>query len=141
MGAMNDYQPASFYRFWQASPDLHDTGKPGRFIGADLFQGESIRTDWPDWTHRRDDGVIHAALGLASEAGEIAGLVQKWQGQGHRLREDAIIEELGDLLWFAAKMARMFDVPLSHVMAQNVAKLAARYPDGWDAERSRERQP
>lgn len=112
---------------------------PGRFIGADLFQGESIRTDWPDWTSRKDDGVIHAALGLASEAGEIAGLVQKWQGQGHALDRARIIEELGDALWFAAKLARVLDVPLSHVMARNVAKLAERYPNGWDAERSRER--
>ena len=113
--------------------------EPGRFIGADLFQGESIRTDWPDWPSRKDDGVIHAALGLASEAGEIAGLVQKWQGQGHCLDADAIREELGDALWFAAKLARCLDTPLSHVMEDNVAKLDARYPSGWDPARSRDR--
>lgn len=107
-----------------------------RFHGADLYQGESIRTDWPDWRARRDDGVIHAALGLASEAGEIAGVVQKWVGQGHGLDRDAIIDELGDALWFAAKLARMLDVPLSRVMLANVAKLEARYPDGFEAERS-----
>mgnify|MGYP002738054118 CR=1 FL=1 len=109
----------------------------GRFLGADLYQGESIRTDWPDWKARKSDGVIHATLGLAAEAGEIAGLVQKWQGQGHDLDRDYIIDELGDALWFAAKLARVLDVPLSHVMERNVAKLAERYPDGWDAERSR----
>lgn len=111
----------------------------GRFMDADAFQGESIRTDWPDWTSRRVDGVIHAALGLASEAGEIAGLVQKWQGQGHDLDADAILDELGDALWFAAKLARVLDAPLSHVMARNVEKLAVRYPDGWDPVRSRDR--
>jgi len=112
---------------------------PARYADADKYQAQSIRTDWPDWTSRKGDGVIHAALGLASEAGEIAGVVQKWQGQGHDLDRDAIIEEAGDALWFLAKLCRMLDVPLSHVMAHNVAKLAERYPDGWDAERSRGR--
>lgn len=107
-----------------------------RFAAADLFQGESIRTDWPDWPARRDDGVIHAALGLASEAGEIAGIVQKWQGQGHALDREALLDELGDVLWFAAKLARMLDVPLSRVMLANVAKLERRYPHGFDADRS-----
>lgn len=109
---------------------------PWRFQGADLFQGESIRTDWPDWRARRDDGIIHAALGLAAEAGEIAGIVQKWQGQGHDLDSAALVDELGDVLWFAAKLARMLDVPLSRVMLANVDKLAARYPGGFDADRS-----
>lgn len=112
---------------------------PSRFIGADFFQGESIRTDWPDWSSRRDEGIIHAALGLASEAGEVAGLVQKWQGQGHPLDRAAVLDELGDALWFAAKLARMLDTPLSHIMLANVAKLEARYPNGWDTDRSMHR--
>lgn len=115
------------------------THDPWRFAGADLFQVESIRTDWPDWPARIDDGIIHAALGLASEAGEIAGLVQKWQGQGHPLDREAILGELGDALWFAAKLARMFNARLSDVMLANVDKLAARYPEGWDAKRSMNR--
>lgn len=113
---------------------------PGAFVGADYFQGASIRADWPDWTARRDEGLIHAALGLASEAGEIAGLIQKWQGQGHPLDRDAIIDEAGDALWFMAKLLRMINCPLSEAMDRNVAKLAARYPDGWDPDASMNRE-
>ena len=109
---------------------------PSRFLGADLFQGESIRTDWPDWTSRRDDGLIHAALGLASEAGEIAGIVQKWQGQGHELDRDKLIREAGDALWFIAKLLRMVDCPMSEAMRREIDKLAIRYPDGWSPEAS-----
>lgn len=46
-----------------------------------------------------------------------------------------------DVLWFVAKLARCMDIPLSEVMAANVAKLAARYPDGWSAELSMRRVP
>lgn len=112
---------------------------PADFMDADTFQGLSIRTDWPDWNSRRDEGVIHAALGLASEAGEVAGLVQKWQGQGHELDRAQVIAECGDALWFVAKLARCLDIPLSHIMAANVSKLATRYPDGWSAELSMRR--
>jgi NTP pyrophosphatase (non-canonical NTP hydrolase) len=114
---------------------------PQRYADADTFQLDSTRTDWLDWRDTPERGVIHAALGLAAEAGELAGIVQKWQGQGHDLDTNAIIVELGDALWFAAKLARVLDVPLSVVMARNVAKLAERYPNGWDAERSRNRGP
>lgn len=109
---------------------------PWRFHGADIYQGESIRTDWPDWRARREDGIVHAALGLASEAGELAGLVQKWQGQGHPLDADRVIDEAGDALWFLCKLLRMLDVPLSRVMLANVAKLDARFPAGFDPDRS-----
>lgn len=117
--------------------DAHD---PAFFMDADVYQGLSIRTDWPDWTARKDEGVIHAALMLASEAGEVAGIVQKWHGQGHMLGGREIQEELGDCLWAICKLARCLDIPLSRIMAANVAKLDARYPDGFDAARSINRE-
>lgn len=81
-----------------------------------------------------DFGVV--ALGVAGEAGEVADYVKKVIGHGHKMDKDKLIKELGDVMWYVAVMASMLDVPLSDVAVTNIAKLKARYPDGWDKERS-----
>ena len=48
-----------------------------------------------------DDMACHAVFGLTSEAGEVAGLFQKWY-QGHELDEEHLMKELGDCLWMIA---------------------------------------
>ncbi len=107
-----------------------------RYEGANEYTADTARTDWPDVADRKRDALLHAGLGLASEAGEIAGLLQKWVGQGHSLDEARMMLELGDALWFIAKLCRALGVSMADVMALNTMKLAERYPDGWDPERS-----
>ena len=38
--------------------------------------------------------------------------------------------ELGDVLWYVAQACMALNVSLDDVIAQNITKLAARYPDG-----------
>ena len=38
--------------------------------------------------------------------------------------------ELGDVLWYVAQACMALDVSLDDVIAQNISKLAARYPEG-----------
>ena len=82
---------------------------------------------------------MHALHGLSSEVGEIHALYQK-TFQGHPLNADSVVDELGDLLWFAAELADVLGVSLETVAALNIRKLQRRYPEGFDAEHSLHRE-
>ena len=79
--------------------------------------------------------TFHAMFGLASEVGEIHGVVQKHY-QGHPINDGKVKEELGDLLWFAAELCTAYDWKIEDVMQENIEKLKKRYPDGFSEERS-----
>jgi NTP pyrophosphatase (non-canonical NTP hydrolase) len=83
--------------------------------------------------------LIHGVLKLAGEAGELADLVGKWQGQGHELDPEELVKELGDVLWHVAEIATALDVSLDEVAFKNLEKLHKRYPEGFDAARSVDR--
>lgn len=74
--------------------------------------------------------VVYTALGLASEAGEVAGKVKKaLRDEGGTIsaaRREAILGEVGDVLWYAARLADDLDASLGDVMEANLDKLASR---------------
>ncbi len=77
------------------------------------------------------------ALGLTGEAGEVADLLKKGFGHGHGVDHDKIRKELGDVLWYIGALSRAFGLTLDEVAQANVAKLKARYPDGFTVEASK----
>lgn len=83
--------------------------------------------------------LIHATTGLASEAGEFAGLLQKIY-QGHEYDREHALKELGDCCWMIAEACTALDAKLEDVMRMNIDKLRARYPDGFDPEKSLHRE-
>lgn len=68
------------------------------------------------------------ALGLCSEAGEVADLVHKrlWKPEDERFYRN-MEEELGDTLWYLASLASEIGMSLSFIAAGNLMKLEARY--------------
>lgn len=81
--------------------------------------------------------LIVAALGLAGEAGEFANKVKKLTAHGHQDINAAVLgDELGDVLWYVAEAATACGLDLSQIAGENVQKLRQRYPDGFDQERS-----
>ena len=84
---------------------------------------------------RKDDRLRHAVFGLTSEAGEVAGILQKVY-QGHDFDKEHIKKELGDCLWMIAEACEALDFSMDEVMQLNIDKLKARYPEGFTAERS-----
>lgn len=84
---------------------------------------------------RKADMARHAIFGLASEAGEVAGIMQK-KYQGHEIDVEHVKKELGDCMWMIAEACEAFDISLDDVMQTNIDKLKARYPEGFDPERS-----
>lgn len=82
------------------------------------------------------DTLLNAVCGLNGEAGECIDLVKKHYFQGHDLNEDELVDELGDVLWYAALLCEAMGTCLDRVMLHNVEKLKARYPEGFDADHS-----
>lgn len=88
---------------------------------------------------KRSDKLENACLGLAGECGEACDIVKKALFQGHVLDRAGLIEEAGDVLWYLAELAAGLGVSLEDIAVQNVMKLRRRYPNGFDAGRSRNR--
>ena len=97
----------------------------------ELYQDHAMRT-------AKDIGkvedVLHAALGMASEAGEMASSVKAWLAYGKTLDVENIVEEMGDIMWFIALMCKSLDVPMEVVAVNNIAKLYERYPEKYSDE-------
>lgn len=70
-----------------------------------------------------------AVFGLTSEAGEVAGIMQKVY-QGHPFDKEHLKKELGDCLWMIAEACFALDFSMDEVMQLNIDKLKARYPEG-----------
>ena len=101
------------------------------------YQQLAARTLSPAQTP--DARLVNAALGLTGEAGEVAEHVKKHLFHATPLDRDAVVKELGDCLWYVAALAGVLGVSLDEVGAANIEKLRRRYPDGFSAQRSRER--
>jgi len=104
----------------------------------DEYQAAASRTTNQGLTDR--ERLFDAAAGLAEEAGEILGLVRKHVYQEHPLQRDKLQTELGDALWCLTIAAQSAGLTLEQVAATNVAKLRARYPEGYSDVASRERR-
>lgn len=77
--------------------------------------------------------LLTAAVGLSAESGEFLEIVKKIAFQGKPYDEASrthLKVELGDVLWYVAQACIALDVSLDDVLAQNIQKLSARYPEG-----------
>jgi NTP pyrophosphatase (non-canonical NTP hydrolase) len=79
-------------------------------------------------------GLVYTALGLGGETGEILEKVKKIlrdaSSDDIEGRKEAIILEMGDVLWYLAAMAFELGVDLETVATRNTDKLAKRAQKG-----------
>lgn len=81
--------------------------------------------------------LAEAALGMATEASEAADVIKKHLFQGHPLDAEKLKKEMGDALWYMAYVCHIIDgLDLESVMKDNIAKLYARFPNGFTPEAS-----
>lgn len=78
--------------------------------------------------------LIHAALGLTSDAGEFATAIKSSEIYNKPLDFENVVEELGDCLWFIALACKTIGTTMGEVMSANIEKLAMRYPDKYSDE-------
>lgn len=95
------------------------------------YQAEATRTANLDSI----DGVrtLVSALGLVGEAGEVGEIIKKHIGHGHSasVTREKLANELGDVLWYIADLANVYELDLREIAEQNVEKLRKRYPNGF----------
>ena len=88
------------------------------------FDGYQMFTDTTR-IYPSDNELEYLTLGLVSEAGEFAGKVKKHLRDG-TWNEQAMVNELGDVLWYVAQLASNLEYYLSEVAEINVGKLKLR---------------
>ena len=86
-------------------------------------------------TIRKREGVdplVVWGLGIAEEAGEVAGKINKYFRGDYTedQTKEMILLELGDVAWYLARIARRFGLTFEEVLLANTAKLEARKKAG-----------
>ena len=103
----------------------------------DIYQKNALRTCSTPMEH---DMLMQGLMGLCGEAGECIDIYKKCLFQGHELDRAHLAEELGDVAWYLAVAARGAGYNLSDIFNMNITKLRKRYPDGFDANKSVNRE-
>lgn len=104
------------------------------------YQKETLRTEPAVAKGTRLKRLINGLMGLNGEAGEAIDILKKHLFQGHELESEHLAKELGDVAWYLAVTADALGYTLEEILQMNVEKLRARYPDGFDSERSAHRK-
>lgn len=100
-------------------------------MGFDEYQERAAKCDFAEASPElMTPGFLEKILGLPGEAGEVTDkfkkIVRDKDSKISAEDRDAIVKELGDVLWYIAGIARYLDVPLSEVARVNVEKLEDR---------------
>lgn len=87
--------------------------KPGNYICEEL-------------THQQAD-VLHMAVGISGEAGELLDAIKKWTIYQKNLDRNNVIEELGDLEFYMEGIRQSLSITREETLDQNIRKLSIRY--------------
>jgi NTP pyrophosphatase (non-canonical NTP hydrolase) len=85
-------------------------------------------------TLNQDTDLVYTTGKLQCEAGELSQYALKAKYHGKPLAIHAAIEELGDVLWYAAATAEQLGTTLEEVAQLNIAKLRERHGAHYNPE-------
>lgn len=95
-------------------------------MDANSYQNWTLSTAiYPGAGTGNDAELSYLALGLNGEAGEVADKIKKHLRDG-KLDIGGIVFELGDCLWYCARLAESLGYSLEDVLDINVSKLEKR---------------
>lgn len=84
--------------------------------------------------------LVHMAMGIAGEAGELLDAVKKHVMYNKDLDIENVIEELGDLEFYMEGMRQILLLNRDAILAENIEKLmVGRYPNGYSDQAAQER--
>lgn len=84
--------------------------------------------------------ILNAIIGLVGEAAEIQDAYKKVVFQGHPANEEKIVDELGDVFWYAALLCKALGKNFEEVFDYNIKKLRKRYGEKFEANKSINRE-
>lgn len=104
------------------------------------YQTEATKT-WKNAEplDRQDARVVNWALGVANEAGELAGEIKHVAFHGEKLNKMKIAKEVGDVLWYLSSLCQSIGISLADCAELNVVKLRHRHGDSFSFEGSHKR--
>lgn len=80
--------------------------------------------------------VLHWAVGLGEEAGEVLSVI-KHKYYGGQYDVEDLVNELGDVLWYVSALCTASGISMGDVVDYSIAKLQHRYPTSdFDEQRS-----
>ena len=127
------------YRDFVISVTSEETLRHTKFMEriADLAYRriDEPEVNWPQ--------LLTAAVGLPAETGEFSEIIKKCVFQGKEMGEAThfhAVRELGDIMWYWMQAVYALNVTPEEVIQENIRKLEARYPGGFEAFRSENRQ-
>lgn len=95
----------------------------------DMFKGHLKHYEVDDFIDHY--GVLHAAVGIAGEAGEILDLIKKTAFTDRVLDQADLIKELGDVEFYLQALRNQIGVSRDRILDANVEKLNNRHPKGF----------
>ncbi len=93
---------------------------------ADIIKGQALDT--------KLCRLLHAALGISGESGELTDQIKKVFAYGKEFDQTNFIEELGDILWYIQLACNVLDTDLESLIRVNIDKLEKRYPGKFTQE-------
>lgn len=97
-------------------------------LASDLYHTELVEKD-----------VMHAALGVATEGGEVLDVVKKALFYGRPIDLLNLDEEMGDLLWYVHLYCIHRGKSLADLLEMNERKLRARFGHKWSQQSAENR--
>lgn len=74
--------------------------------------------------------VLHAAIGIAGEAGELLDAIKKAYLYGQPVNMQNVIEELGDIEFYLEAFRQQMEIGKGEPIRANIEKLQKRYASG-----------
>lgn len=120
-------------------PEIRSCGmvKDNERMTANEYQRKAMRTAKGE---HKADLLVEGVMGLNGEAGECIDLVKKHLFQGKPLDKEHLAKELGDVAWYLAVTAQALGYDLETILKMNIEKLEARYPNGFETDKSEHRK-
>jgi len=81
------------------------------------------------FSNEKNVNLMHASMGLNTEASEFTDMLKKSIYYGKPLDEVNLLEELGDLMWYTALALTALNSDFETIMKMNIEKLSKRYPN------------
>lgn len=99
----------------------------------DAYQRQAQESSWHERGSQRKgtiEEIAYNTIALSNETGEFADIVKKSMRGDYSLNDPAICEEaaleLGDVLWYLARLADELGYSLSEIAARNLNKIRER---------------
>jgi NTP pyrophosphatase (non-canonical NTP hydrolase) len=102
---------------------------------------KAARTDHDDYApvveriaNEETAKLMHYLLGVGSESGELQNALKRYIAYAKPVDKVNVKEELGDVLWYMARICSLFEWTLEEVMELNINKLEIRFPEKFTEE-------